>query len=119
MENENFEQNFDVSKFEHIKNYEELKTLFLEIEKIYYTFYKKEREEKLEESINKLIKLIDNHLQNSNLLSKEEISFLYFIKCLSLDKLPKDSKESEDSVNKSVSLKNSHIIPINYFSSSN
>ena len=119
MENENFEQNFDVSKFEHIKDYEELKTLFLEIEKIYYTFYKKEREEKLEESINKLIKLIDNHLQNSNQLSKEEISFLYFIKCLSLDKLPKYSKESEDSVNKSVSLKNSHIIRINYFSSSN
>ena len=119
MENENYEQNFDVSKFEHIKNYEELKTLFLEIEKIYYTFYKKEREEKLEESINKLIKLIDNHLQNSNQLSKEEISFLYFIKCLSLDKLPKYSKESEDSVNKSVSLKNSHIIRINYFSSSN
>ena len=80
---------------------------------------KKEREEKLEESINKLIKLIDNHLQNSNQLSKEEISFLYFIKCLSLDKLPKYSKESEDSVNKSVSLKNSHIIRINYFSSSN
>ena len=105
MENENFEQNFDVSKFEHLKNYEELKSLFLEIEKVYYTFYKKEREEKLEESINKLIILIDTHLQNSNQLSKEEISFLYFIKCLSLDKLPKYSKESEDSVNKSVSQK--------------
>ena len=105
MENENFEQNFDVSKFEHLKNYEELKSLFLEIEKVYYTFYKKEREEKLEESINKLIKLIDAHLQSNKQLSKEEISFLYFIKCLSLDKLPKYSKESEDSVNKSVSQK--------------
>ena len=103
MENENFEQNFDVSKFEHLKNYEELKTLFLDIEKVYYTFYKKEREEKLEESINKLIKLIDAHLQSNKQLSKEEISFLYFIKSLSLDKLPKYSKESEDSVNKSVS----------------
>ena len=69
--------------------------------------------------INKLIRLIDQHLQNSNQLTKEEISFLYFIKCLSLDKLPKYSKESEDSVNKSVSLKNNHIIRINYFSSSN
>ena len=104
MENDNFEQNFDVAKFELIKDYEQLKSLFLEIEKLYYTFYKKEREEKLEESINNLIKLIDNHLQNSNQLTKEEISFLYFIKCLSLDKLPKYSKESEDSVNKSVSI---------------
>ena len=102
MESENFEQNFDISKFEHIKNYEELKKLFLEIEEIYYTFYKKEREEKLEENINKLIRLIDQHLQNSNQLTKEEISFLYFIKCLSLDKLPEYTKESEESVNKSV-----------------
>ena len=69
MENENFEQNFDVSKFEHLKNYEELKSLFLEIEKVYYTFYKKEREEKLEESINKLIKLIDTHLKYLSYIS--------------------------------------------------
>ena len=71
MENDNFEHNFDVSKFEHLNNYNELKTLFLEI---------------------------------------EEISFLYFIKCLSLDKLPKYSKESEDSVNKSVSINNHYYL---------
>ena len=104
MENDNFEKIFDISTFEHINNYEEIKSLFLDIEKIYYTFYKKEREEKLEESINKLIKLIDNHLQSNKQLSKDEISFLYFIKSLSLDKLPKYCKESEDSVNKSVSI---------------
>ena len=64
------------------------------------------------------IKLIDQHLQNSNQLSKEEISFLYFIKCLSLDKLPKYSKESEDSVNKSVSI-NNHYYLYYYIYSSN
>ena len=103
MENENFAPHFDVTKFEHIKNYEELKQLFFKIEDLYYTFYKNERNELLQSNISNLIKLIDQHLQNSNQLSKEEISFLYFIKCLSLDKLPEYTKESEDSVNKSVS----------------
>ena len=105
MESENFEPHFDVSKFEHIKNYEELKKLFFKIEEIYYTFYKNERNELLQSNISNLMKLIDEHLQNSNQLSKEEISFLYFIKCLSLDKLPEYTKESEDSVNKSVRKK--------------
>ena len=109
MEKENFETHFDVTKFEHIKNYEELKTLFLKIEDLYYTFYKNERNELLQSNISNLIKLIDEHLQNSNQLSKEEISFLYFIKCLSLDKLPEYTKESEDSVNKSVSKKKINI----------
>ena len=102
MENENFAPHFDVTKFEHIKNYEELKELFFKIENLYYTFYKNERNELLQKNISNLIKLIDQHLQNSNQLLKEEISFLYFIKCLSLDKLPEYTKESEDSVNKSV-----------------
>ena len=103
MENENFAPHFDVTKFEHIKNYEELKQLFFKIENLYYTFYKNERNDLLKSNISNLIKLIDQHLQNSNQLSREELSFLYFIKCLSLDKLPEYTKESEDSVNKSVS----------------
>lgn len=110
MENDNFASHFDVTKFEHIKNYDELKQLFLKIEDLYYTFYKNERNELLQSNISNLIKLIDEHLQNSNQLSKEEISFLYFIKCLSLDKLPEYTKESEDSVNKSVSTKNIYFI---------
>jgi len=102
MENDNFEPHFDVTKFVNLKNYDELKKLFFKIEDLYYTFYKKERNELLQTNISNLIKLIDDHLQNSNQLTKEEISFLYFIKCLSLDKLPEHTKESEDSVNKSV-----------------
>jgi hypothetical protein len=102
MENENFEPHFDVSKFVNLKNYKEIKTLFFKIEELYYTFYKNDRNDLLQSNISNLIKLIDEHLQNSNQLSKEEISFLYFIKCLSLDKLPEYTKESEDSVNKSV-----------------
>ncbi len=105
MENESFEPHFDITKFEHLKNIEELKTLFFKIEELYYTFYKNERNELLQSKISNLIKLVDEHLQNSNQLSKEEISFLYFIKCQSLDKLPEYTKESEESVNKSVRKK--------------
>lgn len=94
---------FSPHKFVNIKNYEEIKTLFFKIEELYYTFYKNERNALLQTNISNLIKLIDEHLQNSNQLSKEEVSFLYFIKCLSLDKLPEYTKESEESVNKSVS----------------
>ena len=104
MENENFESHFDVSKFVNIKNYDEIKKLFLKIEELYYTFYKTERNNLLQTNISNLIKIIDEHLQNSNQLTKEEISFLYFIKSLSLDKLPEYTKESEESVNKSVSI---------------
>ena len=60
------------------------------------------RNELLKTSIMSLLKLIDSNLQNSNQLSKEEISFLYFIKSLSLDKLPEYSKQSEESASKSV-----------------
>ena len=51
-----------------------------------------------------LLKLIDSNLQNSNQLSKEEVSFLYLIKSFSLDKLPEYSKESEESASKSVRI---------------
>ena len=114
MENENFEAHFDVTKFVNLKNYDELKKLFLKIEDLYYTYYKKERNELLQTNISNLIKLIDEHLQNSNQLTKEEISFLYFIKCQSLDKLPEYTKESEESVNKSV-RKNIKINNIFYY----
>lgn len=105
IENNSFESHFDVTKFVNLKNYDELKRIFLKIEEVYYTYYKSERNELLQTNILSLLKLIDEHLQNSNQLLKEEISFLYFIKSLSLDKLPEYSKDSEDSVNKSVSNK--------------
>lgn len=49
-----------------------------------------------------LLKIIDVNLQNSNQLDKTEISFLYLVKSLSLDKLPQHSKEAEESASKSV-----------------
>ena len=104
MDKDNIESHFDVTKFEHIKNYDEIKALLDKIEDLYYTFYKNERNNLLQTNISNLLKLIDAHLQNSNQLSKDEISFLYFIKSLSLDKLPEYTKESEESVNKSVSI---------------
>ena len=51
-----------------------------------------------------IIKLIDSNLQNSNILNKTEISFLYFTKSLCLDKLPDYSKGAEESASKSVKI---------------
>lgn len=51
-----------------------------------------------------IIKLIDYNLQNSNILNKIEISFLYFTKSLCLDKLPDYSKSAEESASKSLKL---------------
>ncbi len=49
-----------------------------------------------------LIKIIDDNLQNSNILTKNEIAFLYLTKSLCLDKLPEYSKIAEESASKSV-----------------
>jgi len=49
-----------------------------------------------------IIRIIDENLQNTNSLTKTEISFLYFTKSLCLDKLPDYSKSSEESASKSV-----------------
>jgi hypothetical protein len=54
-----------------------------------------------------IMKSIDENLQNSNILNKTEISFLFFTKSLCLDKLPDYSKQAEESASKSV--KNSKI----------
>jgi hypothetical protein len=52
------------------------------------------------------IKIIDNSLQNSNILSKNELAFLYFTKSHSLDKLPEYSKQAEESASKLVRIFN-------------
>ena len=56
----------------------------------------------LKNSIMEIIRIIDENLQNTNSLTKTEISFLYFTKSLCLDKLPDYSKSSEESASKSV-----------------
>ena len=104
-EDNDFETKFDVKNFKTIKNYSEIKDLYLKIEELYYTYYKPERNSLLQSNISNLLKLIDSNLQISKELSKEEISFLYYLKCSSLDKLPEYTKESEESVNKSVNKK--------------
>ena len=102
MENNVIANHFDTSKMKNISGLSEIKTSFDKIEEIYFTNYKAERNELLKSSILDLLKKIDSNLQNSNQLTKEEISFLYFIKSLSLDKLPEYSKQSEESASKSV-----------------
>lgn len=104
-EDNDFEAKFDVKNFKNIKNYPEIKEIFLKIEELYYTYYKPERNSLLQSNISNLLKLIDSNLQVSKELSKDEISFLYYLKCSSLDKLPEYTKESEESVNKSVTTK--------------
>ena len=102
MENKTISNHFDTSTMKNIQDLNSIQELFDKIEEIYFTNYKTERNELLKTSIMSLLKLIDSNLQNSNQLTKEEISFLYFIKSLSLDKLPEYSKQSEESASKSV-----------------
>ena len=94
---------FDVNSMKNVKNMKDILDLFNSVEKVYFTNYEKERNDLLKSQIMSLIKIIDANLQNGSQLSKEEISFLYFVKSLSLDKLPEYSKESEESASKSVS----------------
>lgn len=110
MENSSNLSHFDITKMKAIQNINEIQTLFNNIEEIYFTNYKTERNEILKTSIMSLLQYVDSNLQNSNQLSKEEISYLYFIKSLSLDKLPEYSKESEESASKSVSPYFTYII---------
>ena len=105
MEGELISNHFNLDSMKNIKNLEEIKKLFNTLEELYYTNYKSERNDILKSTIMDLLKLIDSNLQNSNQLSKEEVSFLYLIKSFSLDKLPEYSKESEESASKSVKIK--------------
>jgi len=82
------------------------------VNSLYFTDYSKDRSENLKRIIFDLIKIIDDNLQNSNILSKNEIAFLYLNKSLCLDKLPEYSKIAEESASKSVSIK----LTINNFS---
>ena len=102
MESETLSSNFNIEKMENIKNIKEIESLFGKVEEIYFTNYKPERNELLKSSILNLIQLINENLQISNSLSKEEISFLYSVKSFALDKFPEYSKESEESATKSV-----------------
>lgn len=93
---------FNIDNMKAIKDINEILNMFNTIENVYFTNYKTERDELLKKEIMSLLKLLDLNLQNSSQLSKDEISFLYFVKSLSLDKLPEYSKESEESASKSV-----------------
>ena len=104
MEYDSLFSNFDIEKLNQIKNLKNIQSLYEKIEEIYFTNYKTERNELLKTSILELIKIIDENLQLSNTLSKEEISFLYSVKSFALDKFPEYTKESEDSASKSVKI---------------
>jgi hypothetical protein len=104
MEYDSLFYNFDIEKLNQIKNLKNIQSLYEKIEEIYFTNYKTERNELLKTSILELIKIIDDNLQLSNTLSKEEISFLYSVKSFALDKFPEYTKESEDSASKSVKI---------------
>ena len=104
MEYDSLFSNFDIEKLNQIKNLKYIQSLYEKIEEIYFTNYKTERNELLKTSILESIKIIDDNLQLSNTLSKEEISFLYSVKSFALDKFPEYTKESEDSASKSVKI---------------
>jgi hypothetical protein len=79
-----------------------LKYLIERVNDIYFLNFTNSRNELLKNFIMDAIKIIDNSLQNSNILNKNELSFLYFIKSHCLDKLPEYSKQAEESASKLV-----------------
>ena len=81
---------------------ESIRKLANSIDEIYFTNYTSNRNDLLKSTIMEIMKLIDENLQNSNILNKTEISFLFFTKSLCLDKLPDYSKNAEKSASKSV-----------------
>ena len=105
MENNLIYNHFKLEELKNINNIESIKALIDKINEIYFTIYSNERNDLLLLEINKMIKIIDDNLQNSNQLNKTEISFLYFTKSLCLDKLPNYSKQAEESAAKSVIIK--------------
>ena len=102
MENTLIYNHFKIDLMTNINYLERIKELSKEIDEVYFLDYSHKRNELLKEKIIDLLKLVDENLNNINNLNKNEISFLYFIKSLCLDKLPEYSKIAEESANKSV-----------------
>lgn len=84
------------------KYLDEIRSLNEKINSLYFTDYSNDRSDNLKKLIFEIIKIIDDNLQNSNILAKNEIAFLYLTKSLCLDKLPEYSKIAEESASKSV-----------------
>lgn len=95
---------FKIQEFKNIKDVFDIDSRIHTINQLYYTDFSENRNDTLKTIIMDLIKLIDENLQNSNILSKNEIAYLYFLKSLSLDRLPDYSKQAEESASKSLKL---------------
>jgi len=95
---------FKIEEFKNVTNVNEYEIKIEKISEIYYTDFSEKRNDVLKTNIMDLIKIIDEKLQNSNILSKNEIAYLYFLKSLSLDRLPDYSKQAEESASKSLKL---------------
>ena len=95
---------FKIEEFKNLTNVQNIEEKTEKITEIYYTNFAENRNDILKNSIMELIKIIDENLQNSNILTKNEIAYLYFLKSLSLDRLPDYSKQAEESASKSLKL---------------
>ncbi len=105
MENNLIYNHFRVEDMKNISSLDKINQISQKIDEVFFFDYSEKRNEVLKEKIIEIIKIIDENLNNTNFLTKQEISFLYFIKSLCLDKLPEYSKIAEDSANKSVKNK--------------
>lgn len=76
------------------------------VNEIFFTNYSESRNESLKTYIMDAVKIIDNSLQNSNILNKNELAFLYYTKSHLLDKLPEYCKQAEESASKLVKCDN-------------
>lgn len=97
-------KDFKVSSFTNIDKISQIKDNLNQIDEIFYNNYSFERSDLLKNEIMKGMKIIDEYLSLSNNLSKNEISFLYYIKTRLFDKLPEYVKAAEESANKSLKM---------------
>jgi hypothetical protein len=102
MENNLIYNHFRLEDLKNVASLDKINDISRNIDEVFFFDYSEKRSEILKEKIIEVIKLIDENLNNPNVLTKQEISFLYFIKSLCLDKLPEYWKVAEDSANKSV-----------------
>ena len=96
MESFKLLENVKQDSIKNINNIEEIKVLIANIDEIFLSYFKEDRNDLLKSKISEVIKLIDDNLtMSSNTLSKVETGFLYFAKSVLLDKLPDYSKQKK------------------------
>lgn len=86
------------------KDISSIESHLISLEETFLSVFSFQRNEILKGKLSNIVKIIDEYLSNQNILSRQELAFLYFVKSLVLDKSPEFSKICEECANKSLKL---------------